>query len=233
MNDWGGTRRITMSRIDELIAKYCPNGVNHKELWKLTTWDKKFNGVDKSMQPKVIKYPYLLAADMNTLETEQGNVRLLATGIGAEKYTTEKLAGSNLCEGEIVAIPWGGTPNVKYYKGKFVTADNRIATSNDTTILNNKFLYYYLCANLDLITSFYRGAGIQHPHMKSVLTMKIPVPPLAVQEEIVNILDSFTLLEAELEAELVARKKQYEHYRDKLLNFADISQGGGKDDGTL
>lgn len=215
-----------MSRIDELIAKYCPNGVNHKELWKLTTWDKKFNGVDKSMQPKVIKYPYLLAADMNTLETEQGNVRLLATGVGAEKYTTEKLAGSNLCEGEIVAIPWGGTPNVKYYKGKFVTADNRIATSNDTTILNNKFLYYYLCANLDLITSFYRGAGIQHPHMKSVLTMKIPVPPLAVQEEIVNILDSFTLLEAELEAELEARKKQYEHYRDKLLNFADISQGG-------
>lgn len=215
-----------MSRIDELIAKYCPNGVKHKELWELTTWDKKFNGVDKSMQPKVIKYPYLLAVDMNALETKQGNVRLLATGIGAEKYTTEELAGSNLCVGEIVAIPWGGTPNVKYYKGKFVTADNRIATSNDTTVLDNKFLYYYLCTNLDLITSFYRGAGIQHPHMKSVLTMKIPVPPLPVQEEIVRILDSFTELEAELEAELESRKKQYEYYRNNLLNFADISQGG-------
>jgi len=47
--------------------------------------------------------------------------------------------------------------------------------------------------------------------------VKIPVPPLPVQEEIVRILDTFTALENELEAELAARTKQYEHYRDKLL----------------
>jgi type I restriction enzyme S subunit len=46
----------------------------------------------------------------------------------------------------------------------------------------------------------------------------VPVPPLAVQAEIVRILDSFTSLEAELEAELEARKKQYEYYRDRLLS---------------
>ena len=53
----------------------------------------------------------------------------------------------------------------------------------------------------------------------------IPVPPLPVQREIVRILDNFTSLEAELEAELEARRKQYEYYRDQLLSFRHLSGG--------
>lgn len=49
----------------------------------------------------------------------------------------------------------------------------------------------------------------------------IPIPPLSVQKEIVRILDSFTQLTAELTAELTARKKQYNYYRETLLNFED------------
>ena len=49
----------------------------------------------------------------------------------------------------------------------------------------------------------------------------IPLPPLPVQREIVRILDNFTELTAELTAELAARRKQYEHYRDELLTFGD------------
>jgi len=49
--------------------------------------------------------------------------------------------------------------------------------------------------------------------------IQMPLPPLAVQQEIVRILDTFTTLEAELEAELEARKKQYEYYREQLLSF--------------
>lgn len=52
----------------------------------------------------------------------------------------------------------------------------------------------------------------------------IPVPPLPVQEEIVRILDKFTALEAELEAELKARRKQYEFYRDQLLTFKPLAK---------
>lgn len=51
--------------------------------------------------------------------------------------------------------------------------------------------------------------------------IQIPIPPLTIQKEIVKILDNFTRLEAELEAELEARKKQYEHYREELLSFGD------------
>ena len=71
------------------------------------------------------------------------------------------------------------------------------------------------------IASFYRGSGIKHPDMAKVLDLMIPVPPLEVQREIVRILDSFTLLTAELTEELTARKKQYEYYRDTLLTFDD------------
>ena len=49
----------------------------------------------------------------------------------------------------------------------------------------------------------------------------VPVPPLEVQDEIVRVLDDFTLLSAELSAELKARQKQYEFYRDKLFEYED------------
>lgn len=43
-----------MSKLDELIKKYCPDGVEYKPLWEVTIWDKKFNAVDKSKQKKYI-----------------------------------------------------------------------------------------------------------------------------------------------------------------------------------
>lgn len=52
--------------------------------------------------------------------------------------------------------------------------------------------------------------------------IEIPLPPIEVQTEIVRILDKFTSLEAELEAELDCRKQQYEYYRDKLLSFENV-----------
>ena len=211
-----------MSKLEELIKEFCPNGVEYKPLWSLTAWDKRFNGIDRSMQKKVVSYKYYLSSEFNEVERKDGDILYIPTGITNEKrYTTEELAGEYLAEGEIVCIPWGGTPNVKYHKGKFVTGDNRIATSLDTNILDNKYLYYWMQSKIDLIASFYRGAGIQHPSMKSVLELQIPLPALPVQREIVRILDSFTLYSAELTAELTARRKQYEFYRDKLLTFDD------------
>ena len=129
-----------------------------------------------------------------------------------------------MCEGEVVTMPWGKsravTDCIKYYKGKFVTADNRIMTSNDTQRLSNKYLYYWFMSVGNEVDTFYRGSGIKHPDMAKVLDMQIPVPPLPVQEEIVRILDSFT----ELTAELTARKKQYEYYRERWLTTISNEQ---------
>ena len=131
-------------------------------------------------------------------------------------------------------MPWGKsravTDCIKYYKGKFVTADNRIMTSSDTNRLLNKYLYYWFMSVGKEVDTFYRGSGIKHPDMAKVLDLLIPVPPLEVQREIVRILDNFTALTAALTAELVARKKQYEFYRDKLLTFSDDIRGGATSD---
>ena len=67
---------------------------------------------------------------------------------------------------------------------------------------------------------------------KRFAKISIPVPPLPVQEEIVRILDYFTNLAAELQAELQARKEQYEYYRNKLLSFNNINGGGYRTDVT-
>ena len=158
-----------------------------RELWSLTIWDKKFNEVESEKQPKIIKYPYVLADVFKQIEDNSGSVLLLSTGsyIG---YTTEEKAGANLCEGEIVAIPWGGVANVKYYKGKFVTADNRIATSNDLRILSNKHIALWLQSHIKQLDSLYRGASIKHPSMNDVLNLIIDIPTIAEQEKISKVL---------------------------------------------
>lgn len=203
--------------------------VKWKALWEITTWDKKFNAVSRDKQPKVINYSYLLAVDLFKLEQEDGDIFLLSTG-ERTGWTTIELAGENLREGEVVAIPGGKSRPlrevIKYYKGRFVTADNRIATSNDTSRLLNKFLYYWMISQAEVIDTFYRGAGIQHPSMAAILDMEIPIPQLHIQAEIVRILDAFTALTTELTTELNARTKQYNYYRDKLLSFEFPTSGG-------
>ena len=70
-----------------------------------------------------------------------------------------------------------------------------------------------------------RGAKVIDIKISDLSKIEIPVPPLPIQEEIVRILDHFTALAAELQAELQARQEQYEYYRNKLLTFTKI--GGG------
>ena len=90
-----------------------------------------------------------------------------------------------------------------------------------TETINKRFLYHYLRlqeTNLYLMA----GGGIQ-PNLSSTdikRKLLIPIPPLSIQSRIVEILDKFTSLEAELEAELELRKKQYAYYREQLLNFS-------------
>ena len=160
-----------------------------RELWELTIWDKKFNEVEVYKQPKVIKYPYVLADVFNQIEDPNGDVRLLSTGTYVG-YTTKEKAGANLCYGEVVAIPWGGVANVKYYCGYFVTADNRIATSNNRNILSNRYLHWWMESNISKIQNTYRGASIQHPSMNDILSLLIQYPCIEEQGRIAERLDS-------------------------------------------
>ena len=191
--------------------------VKNVPLWSVTTWDKKFAGVEKSWQPKTIKYKYLLSDELNQLKTKGGDVRILYTGKD-NGFTTEELAADYISEGEIVSIPWGGIPTVKYHNGKFVTGDNRIATSSKPGELLNKYLYYYMRGNISKIASFYRGASLKHPSMKDVLKMKISYPEVEEQEKIVHQFDT-------LEYIITHRRTQLEKL-DELIKARFVEMFG-------
>ena len=109
-------------------------------------------------------------------------------------------------------------------KNNRYTLNQRIAcfTNKRLDILNNKFLYYILNRNKQLL-NYDNGVDQTNLRKDDILNIIIPVPPLPIQEEIVRVLDNFTELTAELTAELTTelqdRKKQYEYYRDSLLTF--------------
>ena len=98
------------------------------------------------------------------------------------------------------------------------------------SILNSRYLFHYLGSS-----AFYlylektlNSSTINNVSSSIMNLFPIPIPPLSVQEEIVRILDKFTTLEAELEAELDCRKRQYEYYRNQLLSFDMLKRGGQK-----
>ena len=91
--------------------------------------------------------------------------------------------------------------------------------------ISTKYLYYCLTNLQEKIYATKKGGGVPHVHIASIEKFLVPIPPPQVQKEIVHILDDFTNLAAELQAELQARKEQYEYYRDKLLNFNNINGG--------
>lgn len=112
-----------------------------------------------------------------------------------------------------------------YQEGKFALGNILCAIiPKDEKKLNAKYLQYYLFYMKDvLLTPLMKGGANVALHVKDLETVKLPLPPLAEQERIVSILDRFdslcNSLTSGLPAEIEARRRQYQYYRDKLLSF--------------
>lgn len=109
------------------------------------------------------------------------------------------------------------TRNVKFVDFSFAQGADGVKILKAHKTILPRYLYHAIL-NLEIPNRGYNR------HWSIAKELIIPVPPLPVQEEIVKILDAFTSLEAELEA----RKKQYEYYRNQLLSFDENTMGGGK-----
>lgn len=181
-----------MSRIDELIAELCPDGVTFKTLGDVLRIK---NGKDhKSL--------------------DDGEIPVYGSG-GIMRY-----ADTAAAEGPSVLIPRKGSlGNLFYVEGPFWVVDTIFRTEINLSLIEPKFLYHQL---LTMGLGGMNQAGGVPSQTQSVLNLlRIPVPPLEVQREIVRILDQFTQLETELETELEARRSQYEHYAGALLSSND------------
>ena len=109
--------------------------------------------------------------------------------------------------------------SVFYRNGKFSVTNVCGLLKVKVDEITTKYLYHIL----SITAPKYVNKGMGNPKLMSnvMARIKVPLPPLSIQSEIVHILDSFTLLTAELTAELTARQKQYAFYRDYLLDFSD------------
>lgn len=177
-----------MSKINQLIQNHCPAGVEYKKLEDVLTIK---NGRD-----------YKQFGD--------GDVPVYGSG-GIMTYIN-----TAVYDKPSVLIPRKGSLDKLYYVDTpFWNVDTIFYTDIDTSLVEPKYIYYYLEGqHLERLN---KAGGVPSLTQAVLNKVQLPVPPLEVQREIVRILDNFTSLTAELQAELQARKKQYEYYRDELL----------------
>lgn len=200
-----------MSRIDDLIAEHCPNGVEYRKLGKavriITTGKLNANAMVENGA-----YPFF-TCDANPFK------------IDTYAFDTEAI---------IISGNGSQVGHINYYKGKFNAYQRTYVVSECDTDLSIHYLLFYLKAYLrDYIFQNSRKGSVPYITMPMLQEFTFPVPPLPVQQEIVDILDTFTKLEAELEAELEARRQQYAHYRNALLSFTEIGRNVERESDTV
>ena len=193
-----------MSKIEELIEKLCPNGVKFEKIENLTNFEQPTKYIVKSTKyNEEYAIPVLTAGQSFILgyTNEQNGI-----------YNASKEKPVIIFDDFTGAFKWVDFPfKVKSSAIKIITAKN-----NKTTI---RYLYHMM--------GFLKFCSNEHKRLwiSAYSQFKVAVPPLEVQCEIVHILDDFTLLSAELSAELKARQKQFTYYEEKLLfnnNFEKV-----------
>jgi len=179
-----------MSAIDDLITNHCPDGVEVKPLAKVARIK---NGKDH----KALK---------------EGDIPVYGSG-GIMRYVDTYAYNK-----PSVLIPRKGSlGNLFFVDVPFWNVDTIFYTEIDEAQILPKFFYYFLTTVG--LGDMNQAGGVPSQTQSNLNKLEIPTPPIELQKEIVRVLDKFTLLKAELEAELEARQTQYEHYRDKLLKF--------------
>jgi len=117
--------------------------------------------------------------------------------------------------------------DVKHYFGKFDAYQRTYVLTKFNKSINPRFLMYMLENDLhQYLLDKTNSAAMTYIVLSTLQNFPVLLPPLEIQSEIVRILDTFTEQEAKLEAELEARKTQYEYYRSHLLSFRDAEAVG-------
>ena len=120
-----------------------------------------------------------------------------------------------------------GVGSITWQEGKYFRGNlNYSVTIKSEYELNVRFLYHVLLYFQKEIHNLCSFTGIPALNASELKKLEIPIPPLPVQTEIVKILDALTALTSELTSELTLRRKQYEHYREKLLSEEELGKVG-------
>ena len=194
-----------ISKVEKLIAELCPKGVEFKSIGELCQINRGRVMSKDYLLENAGKYPVY-----SSQTGRNGVFGYIKTYDYAGEYVTWTTDGAN-------------AGSVFYHNEEFSITNVCGLLKPKRDDLSVKYLLY----SLGSVAKSYVKAGMGNPKLMSntMEAIKIPVPPIAIQEEIAAIIDEFTELEAELEtgivAELEARKKQYAHHREKLFTFGE------------
>ena len=205
-----------MSKLNDLIAQLCPDGVPYRKLLDVADVlygapfnAKQFNNDSEGM-------PLIRIRDIM-----RGYTETFYTGEYDDKYIIHK--------GDIL-IGMDGDFNIGKWKSDDALLNQRTLKikHGETNEVIDGYLYHLLGPILKSVNDKIQASTVKHLTAQWMKRIEIPLPPLPVQSEVVRILDAFTELEAELEAELAGRKEQYEYYRDRLLDEKNLEAMDGK-----
>ena len=212
-----------MSRLAELIEELCPDGVEYRPLGEIGTFVRG-GGLQKTD---------FVARGKPCVHYGQIHTRF---GV----FTDETVASVSDAQfdrlkradhGDLL-IATTSEDDEAVGKATAWLGPGEVAISGDMFYfrhrLDPKYVSYFFASSLfqEQKRPYLTGAKVRRISDKGLSRVRIPIPPLEVQREIVRILDQFTTLEAELEAELEARRTQYEHYRNHLLSYEFLATRG-------
>lgn len=204
-----------MPNIKDLIEKLCPDGVEYKSIreicdfvqgfaFKNNTFKQEGVGLVRTtnIQDKTVSKDNMVYIDFEDYKENLSKYIIKKDKILIGMSGTIKVGINNSNEEYLL----------NQRVGMFIPYED---------IINNRFLFYILDNSVEELYNLVSGSSVKNLSSNVLNEYKIAVPPLEVQCEIVHILDYFTLLSAELSAELKARQQQYEYYKNELYSFKD------------
>ena len=212
-----------MSRLAELIEELCPDGVEYRALGDVGVFVR-----GGGLQKADFVETGMPCVHYGQIHTRFGiSVSETVTFVSEAQFARLKQADY----GDLL-IATTSEDDEAVGKATAWLGDGEVAISGDMFYyrhnLEPKYVSYFFASSSfqDQKRPYLTGAKVRRIADKGLSRIQIPVPPLEVQREIVRILDQFTTLEAELEAELEARRAQYEHYRNHLLSYESLAAQG-------
>ncbi|MCR2109279.1 restriction endonuclease subunit S [Campylobacter upsaliensis] len=166
----------------------------------------------------------ITAHQMQALHKENAPIRIFAGGSTIADVDYRDLPKKDVIDKPSIICKVRGYIGFEYYDKPFSHKSEFWSYTIEKNA-NQKFIYYFLVNQQEYFQQIAKANSVKIPQLKVKNTdnFQIPLPPLAVQNEIVEILDKFDTLTNDLTngipAEIEARKKQYEYYRERLLSF--------------